>query len=140
VKCSTKLWLCYDTQTGFVADPRNPQATTGWSLPPQLFDRDGDGIRSDDCGAGHYFWQLAGQGFGACYDPVSGYAFNELTNSWVFQGEDFKLGQVGGGGSSDSGCSLSNAAGSDEPAQLPLGLGVALGAVATLGYRRRARR
>lgn len=140
VKCSTKLWLCYDTQTGFVADPNNPMATTGWSLPPQQFDRDGDGKRTDDCGPGHYFWQLAGQGFGACYDPVSGYAFNELTNSWVFQGEQWKLGQVGSGGD-DSGCSLSNGAGSDEPARhLPLGLGVALGAVATLGYRRRARR
>jgi len=134
--CSTKLWLCYDPQTGYVADPAS---ATGWSLPPQQFDKDGDGIRDDDCGTGHTFWQLVGNGFGACYDPVSGFAFNELTNMWQFVGENYTMGQIGGGGS-DSGCSVSNGVGHDEPAQrLPLALSVALGAVATLRYRRRAR-
>jgi hypothetical protein len=110
-----------------------------WSLPPQTFDKDGDGNRDDDCGAGHTFWPLAG-GIGACYDPVSGYAFDEAEGKWKFWGENYKQGAVGGGGSADSGCSVSSAPG-DGPMQQrwPLALGAALGAVVTLGYRRRAR-
>ena len=137
VACSTKLWLCYDTTTGYVADPTS---ATGWALPPQQFDKDGDGKRTDDCGNGHTFWQLVGNGFGACYDPASGTAYNELSMQWQFVGVDYKLGDDG---SSDNGggCSVSNGVGGDQPAQrLPLALGMALGAVATLRYRRRSRR
>jgi hypothetical protein len=75
-----------------------------------------------------------------CYDPVSGYAFDPNNKVWIWVGENYVKGQLGNGGSSDSGCSVSNGVGGNEPEQrLPLALGVALGAVATLRYRRRAR-
>jgi hypothetical protein len=132
-KCSTKLWLCYDPATGYVSDPTS---MTGWSQPPRMFDADGDGVRDDDCGFGNVWWEVM-QG---CYDPVSGYAFDPNNKVWIWVGENYVKGQLGNGGSSDSGCSVSNGVGGNEPEQrLPLALGVALGAVATLRYRRRAR-
>jgi len=136
-KCSTHMWLCYDPATGYVASPSSPN---GWPAPPQQFDKDGDGVRDDDCGPGHVWWELVGNGVGACYDPISGYAFNESTGKWQFVGENYTAGLVGSGGGEDSGCSVSGVVG-DGPVQQrwPLALGAALAAVVTLGYRRRGR-
>ncbi|HEU4577627.1 MAG TPA: glycosyl hydrolase family 8 [Polyangiaceae bacterium] len=132
-RCSTKLWLCFDPTTGYVADPTS---ATGWSQPPRMFDEDGDHVRDDDCGFGNVWWEVM-QG---CYDPVSGYAFNPSTKVWVWVGENYVKGQLGDGGSSDSGCSVSNGVGSEPEQRVPLALGIALGAAATLRHRRRARR
>ena len=136
-KCSQHLWLCYDPATGYVASPTSPG---GWSAPPQYFDKDGDGNRDDDCGLHHVWWELVGNGVGACYDPASGLAFNENSGKWQFVGANYQMGLAASGGGAASGCSVSSAVG-DGPAQQrwPLALGAALGAALTLGYRRRAR-
>ena len=68
-KCSRWLWLCYDEATGYVWDAQQNGGLGGWSQPPRYFDKDGDGIRDDDCGQGHVFWPKVDR----CYDPLSGY-------------------------------------------------------------------
>jgi endo-1,4-beta-D-glucanase Y len=131
--CSTKLLLCYDPATGYVANPRVPG---GWSQPPQFFDQDGDGVLDDDCGVGNVWWEVQ-QG---CYDPISGYAFDPNGKKWVWIGENFKKGQLGDGSADDSGCSVTSAGpAGNESGRWPWALGLALGAVVTLGYRRRSR-
>ncbi|MEO8178017.1 MAG: glycosyl hydrolase family 8 [Deltaproteobacteria bacterium] len=133
--CSTKLWLCYDPKTGYVANPNVPER---WSRPPQFFDQDGDGTREADCGANHVWWEVQH----GCYDWVSGYAFDPVSKMWVWVGEDFVPGKLGDGSADDGGCSITSvgfAGDSGESARWPWALGAALGAVVTLGYRRRSR-
>lgn len=135
-QCSTKLWLCYDTKTGYVATPNSSMGP--WSLPPQFFDQDGDGNRTDDCGAGNVWWELQ-QG---CYNATSGYAFDPVQKRWVWVGENYVKNQLGDGNAEDSGCSVTSAGlvnGTGESQRWPWALGAALGLVGTLGYRRRSR-
>ena len=130
--CSKMLWLCYDPKTGYVADPSAPK---GWATPPEFFDLDGDGVRDDDCGVGHVWWEVQH----GCYDPISGYAFDPNQKIWVWIGENYVPGQLGDGSASSTGCSVTSAAGNGEAERWPWALGAALGAVVTLGYRRRSR-
>jgi hypothetical protein len=134
-QCSTKMLLCYDPRTGYVWDGASNNGTGGWTLPPQRFDQDGDGIADDDCGLGNVFWQLVGNGFGACYNEASGYAFNESNGQWQFVGEDFQLGFSSDG--EESTCAVSNV-GADG-AGWAWSLSGLLGAMLTIGLRRRSR-
>lgn len=94
---SAELNLCYEAATGRVWDAS--QGT--YTLPPRV---EWCGADERNPGASYYWWPL----LPACYDPVSGYAFNEQLGQWVFVGTNFTRGQsvsseAGGG------CALSGA-------------------------------
>jgi endo-1,4-beta-D-glucanase Y len=131
--CSKELHICFDRNTGYVWNPNTNNGAGGWQQPPQKFDRDGDGELDDDCGTGRVWWPKQN----GCYDPVSGYAYDEQNMRWVYIGDGYTLGQDGDGGS-DSSCSVGQAPGA--PRSVPwLLAGVVLGAGMSFGYRRRSR-
>ena len=91
--------LCFDTSTGLVWDPSQNRYT----LPPTHAECGAD---ENNPGQFYYWWPL----LPACYDPVSGYAFNPQLAEWVFVGTNFVRGQRADGGE-DGGCSISGAVG-----------------------------
>jgi endo-1,4-beta-D-glucanase Y len=120
---SPELNLCFDPSTGFVWD----SFQNTYTLPPTV---EWCGADENNPGRFHYWWPL----LPACYDAVSGYAFDLQRGEWVFVGTNFVLGQRSPGGE-DSGCSISGAvragtgAGRDGWARFAL-LGLAGAAVA----------
>ncbi len=94
---SPQLGLCYDPVTGFVRDP-----STGQLTPPPPVEWCGE----DEASPGTYkrWWPL----LPGCYSPVSGYAFDERSASWVFVGTNFSRdGELGSDGA--AGCAVSGA-------------------------------
>jgi len=104
-QCSRSLWLCYDEPTGYVWDAHQHGDVGGWSQPPRYFDDDGDGMRDADCAQGHVFWPKVNR----CYDPSSGYTFNQALSRWEYfgdwytEGEDSAEADAGAPGAADSG-------------------------------------
>jgi MYXO-CTERM domain-containing protein len=93
---SAELGLCYEATTGQVWD--TSQGT--WTLPPQV---EWCGADEQNPGNFNYWWPL----LPACYSPISGYAWNNQLQSWVFVGTNFTRGQ--NAGSDDAGCNVSGA-------------------------------
>jgi endo-1,4-beta-D-glucanase Y len=132
--CSTKLWLCYDRNTGYVWDG----SVRDWTEPPQRFDADGDGITDDDCGMGNVFWPLVGRESnlgGACYNERSGYAFNESNATWLCAGDNYQYDRDCSA-EEESSCAVSSVGSSNTLGWSLTGL---LGAMLTIGVRRRSR-
>lgn len=87
-RCSTVLSLCYEMKFGYVWDAVNAR----WSTPPS----------TPACGPMYVYWPLVN----GCYDPETGWAYNDAEARWVLVGDKYTKGQDGASGASDSACAV----------------------------------
>ena len=124
---SAELNLCFDPSTGYVWD--TTQNT--YTLPPPV---SWCGVDERNPSSFYYWWPL----LPACYDPISGYAFNQQLGQWVFVGTGFVQGQGLRSSADDGGCALGNpGASSQSTSQHWAGLALLGLAGAAMSRRRR---